>query len=169
MNDFDPSLLESSLSSCRERIGSLKYSIAKTSGLFPMELDNLERLTEEQKESIDAMILRYSQCVSMIQDQLFRGVLLAEQEELEGRSNRDKSLLMEKLGAIKSANDFGAAAVLRNKFAHHYPKESGEQLEKLNTLPDESEFVVEVFESISSYVNSKNLLENKSSKEWKLK
>lgn len=63
-SDFDPSLFDINLFSCGERIGSLKYSVEKTVGLFPMELDDFEHLTEDQKESIDAMILRYSQCVS---------------------------------------------------------------------------------------------------------
>jgi len=54
----------------------------------------------EQEESIDALILRYSQIVSMIQDQVFRGIAYIEQEGISHKSNRDKVLLMEKLGAI---------------------------------------------------------------------
>jgi len=33
-------------------------------------------------------------------------------------------LLMGKLGAIRSADVFGTASVLQNKFAHHYPRGS---------------------------------------------
>jgi hypothetical protein len=73
----------------------------------------------------------------MIQDQLFRGIAYVEQEDISDKSNRDKTLLMEKLGAIKSADAFGTAAVLRNKFSHHYPEEIDSRIERLN-LADRS-------------------------------
>lgn len=146
------------ISVCGERIKSLSYSIEKNTYLFPLSLESLSALNEDQKESIDALILRYSQCVAMIQDQIFRGVLLALQEDISDKSNRDKSLLMEKLGAIKSADEFGAAAVLRNKFAHFYPEQSQNQLEKLNQVILEAQFAVDTFSMISSYAKGKGLL-----------
>jgi hypothetical protein len=45
---------------------------------------------------------------------------------------------MEKLGAIKSAEAFGTAALLRNKFAHHYPEEAEARIERLNLVMDEA-------------------------------
>jgi hypothetical protein len=152
-NSSEASLLKRSLSACAERIKSLEYSLAKNKGLFPLNVNAVEQLSEDQKESIDAFILRYTQCVSMLQDQLFNGVLIAEQEDFKELSARGKSMLMERLGAINSAKEFGAAAVLRNKFAHHYPEESGEQLTKLNELTKESEFVIGVFENLVEYID----------------
>lgn len=146
------------VAACGERIKSLSYSIEKNSALFPLSLGSLDALNEDQKESIDALILRYSQCVAMIQDQIFRGILLAAQEDVSDKSNRDKSLLMEKLGAIKSADEFGVAAVLRNKFAHFYPEQSQDQVEKLNLVILESRFAVDTFAMIISYAEEKGLL-----------
>ncbi len=40
----------------------------------------------------DALILRYSSCVSMMQDQLFRAIAHAEQEDISDKSNRDKAM-----------------------------------------------------------------------------
>src|ERR1035437_1049756 len=151
-------LLAKSVSVCRERMASLQYSVAKNSAFFPLTLDSLKNISEDQKESIDAMILRYSQCVSMIQDQLFKGIAIAEQEDINDKSNRDKTLLMEKLGAIKPAAEFGVATVLRNKFAHHYPEESRDQIDKLNCLIREAGFVSGVFDSIIAYIENKRLL-----------
>ncbi|MFA6921523.1 MAG: hypothetical protein WC216_06735 [Gallionella sp.] len=158
MSRDETQLLARSVSACKERIASLQYSVAKNAPVFPLSLDSLKNISEDQKESIDAMILRYSQCVSMIQDQLFKGIAIAEQEDINDKSNRDKSLLMEKLGAIKSAADFGVAAVLRNKFAHHYPEESRDQIDKLNSLIREAAFVSGVFDSITAYIENKRLL-----------
>lgn len=156
--DVDALLLRKNISGCAERIRSLGYSLQKTRALFPLSIGALDGMTEDQKESIDAMILRYSQCVSMIQEQIFRGIALVEQEDLSGKSNRDKSLLMEKLGAIQSADAFGTATVLRNKLAHHYPEESREQLDKLNSLVGEVEFVMAVFEHLVQYARHKGFL-----------
>lgn len=150
-------MLASTLAACQQRIEKLSYSLQKNAPLFPLTLAQLATLTEAQEESIDALILRYSQCVSMMQDQLFRGIAHAEQEDISDKSNRDKALLMEKLGAIKSAEDFGTATLLRNKFSHHYPEETTDRLERLNLVMDEAIFVVACFEDIAAYLQRKGL------------
>ena len=133
----------------------LTYSLNKNRDLFPLTIETISRLTDEQEESIDALILRYSQSVSMIQDQIFRGIAYVEQEDLSDKSNRDKVLLMEKLGAIRSADDFGTAALLRNKFSHHYPEDVEQRLERLNLVVQEAEFVIKSFRDIVEYLGRK--------------
>ncbi len=150
-------ILQSNFEACRQRIAKLRYSLEKNACLFPMTSAAALALTDEQEESIDALILRYSQCVSIIQDQLFCGIAYLEQEDVGDQSNRDKTLLMEKLGAIKSAEAFGTAALLRNKFSHHYPEESGARLEILKLVIEEARFVTSTFEDITAYLNRKGL------------
>jgi uncharacterized protein YutE (UPF0331/DUF86 family) len=123
-----------------------------------LALESLELITDSQEESIDALILRYSQCVTMIQDQIFKGIAFLEQEDISDKSNRDKALLMEKLGAIRSAEEFGTAALLRNKFAHHYPEVSRARLERLNLLPIEAALVIETFDAIEKFLKNKQFL-----------
>lgn len=151
-------MLLGSLEACQQRIEKLKSSLQKNAALFPLTAAALASLGVEQEESIDALILRYSQCVSMMQEQLFRGIAYLEQEDISDKSIRDKTLLMEKLGAIKSAEDFGTAALLRNKFSHHYPEESVDQLERLNLVMDEANFVVTCFDEINAYLHRKGLV-----------
>jgi hypothetical protein len=114
----------------------------------------------KSKKSIDALLFRYSQCVAVIQDQIFRGIGLLEEEDLSDLSQRDKTNLMEKLGVIVSAIGFREAAVLRNKFAHHYTEESQQQLDKLNKVIVEAENVVKIFDHIVGYVAEKQLILN---------
>jgi uncharacterized protein YutE (UPF0331/DUF86 family) len=132
--------------------------LSKNQALFPLALESLELITDSQEESIDALILRYSQCVTMIQDQIFKGIAFLEQEDISDKSNRDKALLMEKLGAIRSAEEFGTAALLRNKFAHHYPEVSRARLERLNLLPIEAALVIETFDAIEKFLKNKQFL-----------
>ena len=94
----------------------------------------------------------------MIQDHIFLGVAFVEQEDLIDKSNRDKTLLMEKLGAIRSADEFGTAAILRNKFSHHYPEEVDLRLARLNLIIEESKFVIATFDEITRFLIRKGFL-----------
>jgi len=148
-------ILQSNVEACRQRIVKLAYSVNKNRELFPLGIGTVTMLTDEQEESIDALILRYAQSVSMIQDQIFRGIAYAEQEDLSDKSNRDKVLLMEKLGAIRSADEFGTAAILRNKFSHHYPEDAKQTTDRLNLVVQEADFVIESFHGIIAFLERK--------------
>ena len=65
---------------------------------------------------------------------------------------------MEKLGAIRSAEEFGTAAILRNKFAHHYPEVTKARIDRLNLLPIEAVQVIETFSEIEKYLLSKQFI-----------
>jgi len=145
-------MLRSNVEACSQRLAKLAYSVNKNRGLFPLEIGTVKKLTDDQEESIDALILRYAQSVSMIQDQVFRGIAYAEQEDLSDKSNRDKVLLMEKLGAIRSADEFGTAAMLRNKFSHHYPEDAEHRIDKLNLVVQEADFVIDTFRDILAFL-----------------
>ncbi|MBU0501287.1 MAG: hypothetical protein KJ558_11090 [Gammaproteobacteria bacterium] len=153
-------ILLANIAACGQRIEKLTYSLNKNREIFPITLARAEALTDEQEESIDALILRYSQCVSMIQDQIFRGIAYVEQEDLSDKSNRDKARLMEKLGAIQSADDFGTAAILRNKFSHHYPEEADLRIERLNLVVAEADYVIATFADIMTFIARKGFLSN---------
>jgi len=150
-------MLKASLLACTQRIAKLQQSVDKNQHLFPLTTAVAEALTDTEEESIDALILRYSQCVSMIQDQIFRGVAYLEQEDISDKSNRDKARLMEKLGAIQSADAFGTAAMLRNKFSHHYPDESAARLDRINLVLAESRLVIALFQTGTAYLKRKGL------------
>ncbi len=158
MSRKEMEVLLSNVDACSQRIGKLAYSLNKNRVLFPLSIETVSHLSDEQEESVDALILRYSQSVAMIQDQIFRGIAYAEQEDLSDKSNRDKLLLMEKLGAIRSANDFGTAAVLRNKFAHHYPEAVTDRIARLNLVVEEADFVIEVFKELLAFMKRKGYL-----------
>lgn len=151
-------ILLGNIDACKQRIEKLTYSLNKNRALFPLTIKSVSHLSDEQEESIDALILRYSQIVAMIQDQIFRGIAYIEQEDLSNKSNRDKVLLMERLGAIRSADEFGTAAVLRNKFAHHYPETVTDRIARLNLVIEEADFVIGVFGEVLAFMRQKGHL-----------
>jgi hypothetical protein len=148
-------LFNSNFSACAQRINKLAQSLNKTKLFLPLTIGTLDRMTDAQEECLDALILRYSQCVSMMQDHLFRGIALIEQEDISDKSNRDKALLMEKIGAIQSADAFGTAAMLRNKLAHHYPEVAAQRIERINLISTETKLVLETFKEISDFAKRK--------------
>lgn len=158
-------ILLSNLDACRQRVEKLVYSLNKNRHLFPLNIETVTSLSDEQEESIDALILRYSQTVAMIQEQIFRGIAYIEQEDLSNKSNRDRVLLMEKLGAIRSADEFGTAAVLRNKFSHHYPELAADRIERLNLVMEEADFVISLFGEILSFMQRKGYLTDNTMKD----
>ncbi len=160
-------ILLENINACQQRIEKLTYSLNKNRPLFPLTITSVAHLSDEQEESIDALILRYSQIVAMIQDQIFRGIAYIEQEDLSNKSNRDKVLLMEKLGAIRSADEFGTAAILRNKFAHHYPEATTDRIVRLNLLVEESDFVINVFNDVLGFMRFKGHLFDKESNQFR--
>lgn len=87
-------MLLNNYAACTHRVEKLGFSLNKNRKWFPLTVMSAKQLTDEQEESIDALILRYSQCVSMIQNHLFRGIAYIEQEDLSDKSNRDKMLLL---------------------------------------------------------------------------
>ncbi len=148
-------LFQANLNACGQRIRKLKESLEKSRSMLPLTLHSVEHMSNEQEESIDALILRYSQCVSMMQDHLFRGIALLEQEDISNKTNRDKTLLMERIGAIQSADAFGTATMLRNKFSHNYPEQAADRVERINLLTQETALVIQTFEQIVEYARAK--------------
>ncbi len=51
-------ILRASLAACGQRIQKLAYSRNKNRAMFPLTLVGVEALTDDQEESIDALILR---------------------------------------------------------------------------------------------------------------
>lgn len=55
-------ILRANVFACGQRIDKLGYSLNKNRALFPMTRQSISTLSDDQEESIDALILRYSQC-----------------------------------------------------------------------------------------------------------
>ena len=47
---------------CSQRVGKLRQSVGKTRALSPLTIARAQSLTDDEEVSIDALILRYSQC-----------------------------------------------------------------------------------------------------------
>ncbi len=131
----------------------LAYSISKAKrlNLDPLSIEKLAVLSDDEMEVIDAYLFRYGSLVSNIQDAIFKSIGEVEQEPVSTMSNRDKSNLMERLGALPSAEEFSSLAIVRNKLMHDYPEEMQKHLDRVNFITSEAPRLVEVFLGIAKY------------------
>ena len=124
---------------------------ARALNLESLDINRINSLTDDEVDVIDAYIYRYGSLVSNIQDSVFKVIGDLEEEPVAEMSNRDKANLMERIGALPSAEHFSVLALLRNKLMHNYPEEAQKHLERINFITGESPKLLEIFLSIAKY------------------
>ena len=146
-------ILESKIEAVAGVADRLAFSIlkAKALNLDSLDLNKLASLSDDEIEVIDAYLFRYGSLISNIQDALFKAVGDLEEEPVSEMSNRDKANLMERIGALSSAQQFSNLAVLRNKLMHNYPEEAQKHLERIHFITSESPKLLEIFNGIVKY------------------
>ena len=112
--------------------GPPRRSLNRLQALFPIDAEILQSLDPRHQDEIDAFLKRFEQLVLTLQDQVFVGLALREGEDPRELSRRDLAELMERLGAIPSAEEFRNFVGIRNRLAHLYPEEPDRQAANLN-------------------------------------
>ncbi|MGH6636220.1 MAG: hypothetical protein ACRED0_08860 [Gammaproteobacteria bacterium] len=143
------------LESARQVAQRLSSSIARLKGVFPLSSDVINDMDEAAQESLDAFVKRFEQLQDIIEGRLFRAIAYLEQEDVTRLSRRDLTMLMEKLGAIGSADSWSRLSLLRNKLAHEYPMDAAKQTERLNEAYVSAASLVESLTKLCEYVVSK--------------
>ena len=146
-------ILGSKLTATTSVADRLVYSIRRALDLklSPLSMKKLGLLSDSDMEVMDAYLFRYGSLVSNIQDSIFKSIGEIEQEPVSMMSNRDKTNLMERLGALPSAQAFASLAVIRNKLMHEYPEEAEKHLERINFITKEAPELVRIFIGIMRY------------------
>jgi uncharacterized protein YutE (UPF0331/DUF86 family) len=107
---------------------------------FPLSPATIGVLSPDVEDDLDAFLKRYEQLVSIVQDELFKAVAILGGEEVRGLARREVTELMDRLGALPSAERFRVIVAIRNRIAHVYPDDPGRQTQNLNeayaAIPD---------------------------------
>jgi hypothetical protein len=128
----EPALLRRGLVAAERCAARLRRSLDRLRALFPIDADGVQSLNPQRQDDIDAFLKRFEQLVLTLQDQLFVGLAIREGEDPRELSRRDLAELMERLGAIPSADEFRNFVGIRNRLAHLYPEEPDRQAANLN-------------------------------------
>lgn len=136
----------------------LSLSMKKLAQLFPISADRINHLDGDTQESLDAFVKRFEQLQDIVESRLFRGIAFLEQEDVGAMSKRDVTILMEKLGAVRSADEWSMLSILRNKLAHEYPDDPEMQSSRLNEAYASSSLLIDSVAVLKQYVLSKDLV-----------
>ncbi|MFQ5561111.1 MAG: hypothetical protein ACE5FU_11075 [Nitrospinota bacterium] len=135
----------------------LQFSKKKLRSLFPLSPQKIGRFEDETQESVDALIKRFEQLEESIENKLFRGVLLLEQEDLSSKSKRDVTNLMEKFEILDAADTWSYLLILRNKLTNDYPNDAETQSDRINEVYKLTDYLFRILERLKKYVNDKKL------------
>src|SRR5665647_1828178 len=106
---------------CERNAYHLRRAIDLLSPILPMTGEQFEHLTDEQIQTLDQFVLRFTKLQDAMGGRLYPAVLGYLQESFDERPMLDKLNRLEKLGYIQSAETWQDVRTIRNKLAHDYP------------------------------------------------
>lgn len=135
----------------------LRMSMERLAQLFPLADTQIDKLNDDNQESLDAFLKRFEQLEDIIENRLFRGLAVLEQEDILEKSKRDLVNLMEKFGVLESADQWASLSTLRNKLTHEYPRTPAKQAERINEVFKQAPIMLTVLERIKDHALKKEL------------
>ncbi|HEX8556224.1 MAG TPA: hypothetical protein VF695_16085 [Sphingomonas sp.] len=125
--------------------------------VLPVTGDGLAELPLQVRIASIALLKRYEQLQDML-GRLFRAYLTWEMEDVREMTRRDQANQLEKLGIVADADDWIGAAELRNRLAHEYPIDEGEQVDRVNDTWLASITLIEAYGVLKARLANKGLL-----------
>jgi hypothetical protein len=131
---FDPNkaanlsaVYDEALRTARNLLSSIER-ISRT--LLPIEAVRMEKLSEDDKDRLDAFRVRFIELQDLLGAKVFRALLVLEEER--AGSHLDTLNTMEKRGVIPSVARWVELRRLRNGLSHDYPATTAERTAALN-------------------------------------
>ncbi|MCF8038000.1 MAG: hypothetical protein K9K79_01660 [Desulfohalobiaceae bacterium] len=127
-------VIESAIKENDSHIQRLARTKRLLSAFFPLSIEKMQTLTEEQIEHIDQFIYRFTK----LQDSMATRLLPAIYSWLESESRPVPFLdilnRLEQLGLIEDVDQWQFFRNLRNNLAHDYPESLEQTVDTLNVL-----------------------------------
>lgn len=122
--------------------------------LFPMNVQLLENLSEEDLAWIDLLINRFGKLQDIIGTKLIDFFLEAQQENVDGLTTLDKINKLERLGLIEDAELWKEMRRTRNHIAHEYPETPLLMVKYLNQIFELTPKLLIIFINIKDRINA---------------
>lgn len=147
--------LEKIFYECDKHILRINSASKKMSVIFPLSKEKYINLTDEEIEPIDQFLFRFAKLQDAIGQKLFKIILIFLNEDIDGKPFIDILNLMEKLNLLESAKEWKELRDDRNELSHNYEDEPEEMSETINKLYDKKEILINIYQRIKDYYNSK--------------
>ena len=117
---------------CDRHADRLDWAMSELQNHFPLSADRLDNLSDIEIAVLDQFSTRFAKLQDAIGAKLFPAILELTKEQGEFKAFVDKLNQLEKIGAIRSAEDWLLLREVRNAFAHDYPDDLELQASVLN-------------------------------------
>ena len=121
---------------CEQNIYYLCSALTSLDPVLSMTAERFGHLTDTQVQAMDQFILRYTKLQDAMGGRLFPAILAYLQEPYEERPMLDKLNRLEKLGYLRSAEEWQKIRITRNRFAHDYPDDWSRNSALINVACD---------------------------------
>lgn len=133
MNDDIPSLrLQDAWRECERHIYHLFHAMSFIRTFWPLTGNTYASLSDEQVQGMDQFILRFTKLQDAMGSRLFPAILQYLKEPYEDRPMLDKLNRLEKIGFIKSVEQWQTIRNIRNTLAHDYPDDPDKNAAQFN-------------------------------------
>lgn len=106
---------------CEHHANRLNWAMTQLHSHFPLSAERLENLSDIEIAVLDQFSTRFAKLQDAMGAKLFPAILELTKEQGEFKAFVDKLNQLEKIGAIRSAEDWLLLREVRNAFAHDYP------------------------------------------------
>lgn len=113
--------LEPALRECRLHERRLAYALDQLSGQVPVTPEQWSTLDDETIADIDQLLFRYNKLQDAMGQRLFPSILMLGGDWQDDDTFLDRLNLLEKRGAIPSAETWSELRAIRNQMTHEYP------------------------------------------------
>jgi len=143
--------LEKIFNECKKHKTRIQSSAKEMSEFMPLDSKRYENLEDREVQIIDQFLFRFSKLQDAMGEKLFKTLLLYLDEKVENRPFIDILNRMEKIGILKSVQDWRNLRDIRNELAHNYDDDSEESSIVINNIYSKKDILIEIFDRVDDY------------------
>ena len=155
MNDLIHAKIESSMKECDSHLQKITKASAGLKPVFPLTELVLKNLNDETVTLLDQFLYRFIKLQDAMGTRFIPVIAGLIIDNNDPRPFIDHLNILEKNGAIESAEKWQELRNLRNRLAHEYPENTGQTVDALNLLMVEWTNLQEMYLSIKDYFNKR--------------
>jgi len=155
MSEVIMAKIESSKKECDSHLEKINKASAGLKQFFPLTETTLKNLSDETVTLLDQFLYRFIRLQDSMGTRFIpvvAGLIIGNNDP---RPFIDNLNILEKNGAIDSAEKWQELRNLRNRLAHEYPENTGQTVDALNMLMIEWIYLSEMYLSIRGYFDQR--------------
>lgn len=134
-------LLKSEIEVCDLQMARMEMAYNHLESILPLTKEKYLHLSDEEMGFLDMLTTRYSKLQDLMGNKIFPLFLKTLEENIDGASALDRIHRLEKLGYLKSSDDWIAMRAVRNSIAHEYPDDPDLMVSNINAAVASSRYL----------------------------